>query len=61
MLWVALHLPALSLESWRAGAPADARPAVLIADHRVQHADAAAPSAWRARGHAARHRAGAGA
>jgi protein ImuB len=42
MLWVALHLPALSLESWRAGAPADARPAVLIADHRVQHADAAA-------------------
>jgi len=42
MLWVALHLPALSLESSRAGMPADARPAVLIADHRVQHADAAA-------------------
>lgn len=42
MLWVALHLPALSLESWRAGAPADARPAVLIAEHRVQHADATA-------------------
>jgi protein ImuB len=42
MLWVALHLPALPRESWRAGAPADARPAVLIAEHRVQHADAAA-------------------
>jgi len=48
MLWVALHLPALSLESWRAGeasdadADAEARPAVLIADHQVQHADAAA-------------------
>ena len=45
MLWVALHLPALSLESWRAGAPADARPSVLIAEHRVQHADAAAQAA----------------
>jgi protein ImuB len=65
MLWVALHLPALSLESWRASAPSrsacgaplhkdasgpaepDLRrpldgPHVLIADHRVQHADAAA-------------------
>ncbi len=42
MLWVALHLPALSLESWVAGAPPDPRPGVLIAEHQVQHADAAA-------------------
>ena len=41
-LWVALHLPLLSLESWAAGTPADGRPGVLIADHAVQHADAAA-------------------
>ncbi|MES2714418.1 MAG: DNA polymerase Y family protein [Pseudomonadota bacterium] len=66
MLWVALHLPQLSLESWQAAAPprracdaacqadgaaaapeppaqcAPEAPAVLIAEHRVQHADAAA-------------------
>ncbi len=45
MLWVALHLPLLSLESWQAcaaGVAPDDRPGVLIAEHRVQHADAAA-------------------
>lgn len=41
-LWVALHLPALSLEAWAAGGPADGRPGALIADHVVQQADAAA-------------------
>lgn len=41
-LWVALHLPVLSLESWVAGMPPDGRPGALIADHGVQHADAAA-------------------
>ena len=45
MLWVALHLPLLSLESWQAGVAStaqDGRPGVLIAEHRVLHADAAA-------------------
>jgi protein ImuB len=41
-LWVALHLPSLSLEAWAAGLPADGRPGALIAEHRVQQADAAA-------------------
>ena len=48
-LWVALHLPWLPLESWAAGSAAGSgadetasRPGVLIADHQVQHADAAA-------------------
>ncbi len=51
MLWLALHLPALSLESWLAadadapavpGTHATPRPGVLIADNQVLHADAAA-------------------
>ncbi len=51
MLWVALHLPALSLESWSATwatscetstpQPPDV-PAALLADHQVQHANTAA-------------------
>jgi protein ImuB len=41
-LWVALHLPALALESWLAGAPPDPRPGVLVAEHQVLHADTAA-------------------
>jgi protein ImuB len=41
-LWVAVHLPSLSLEAWTAGAPQDGRPGALIADHVVQQADAAA-------------------
>ena len=44
MLWVALHLPALSLESWVATrAEADAhRPGALLHEHQVVQADAAA-------------------
>ncbi len=44
MLWLALHLPALSLESWAATrGPAQAGlPLALLHDHQVQHADAAA-------------------
>lgn len=41
-LWVALHLPSLSLEAWAAGLPPDGRPGALVADHVVQQADAAA-------------------
>lgn len=44
MLWVALHLPALSLESWaltRAAVDAN-RPGVLLHEHQVVQADAAA-------------------
>ncbi len=48
MLWVALHLPALSLEAWSATlGPAHAgRPLALLHDHQVQRVDAVA----RARG-----------
>jgi len=48
MLWLALHLPALSLESWAAtrGPGLDERPLALLHEHQVQQADAAA----RARG-----------
>lgn len=44
MLWLALHLPALSLESWAATrSPEHAgRPLALLHDHQVQHADALA-------------------
>ena len=44
MLWIALHLPALSLESWAATCDAAqaGRPLVLLQDHQVQHADALA-------------------
>jgi len=44
MLWVALHLPALSLESWAATrTAADAgRPGALLHEHQVVQADAAA-------------------
>ena len=44
MLWIALHLPALSLESWAATCPAAqaGRPLVLLHQHAVQHADALA-------------------
>jgi protein ImuB len=44
MLWIALHLPHLSLESCAAARdPAQAlRPLVLLHEHRVQQADAAA-------------------
>ena len=44
MLWIALHLPALSLESWAAtrDAAQAGRPLVLLQDHQVQHADALA-------------------
>lgn len=48
MLWLALHLPALSLESWAATRPPDqaGRPLALLHEHQVLHADALA----RARG-----------
>ena len=48
MLWLALHLPALSLESWAAtrGPDQAGRPLALLHAHLVLHADAAA----RARG-----------
>lgn len=44
MLWLALHLPALSLESWAATRePAAAgRPLALLHEHQVLHADAQA-------------------
>jgi protein ImuB len=44
MLWVALHLPALSLESWAATRSPDqaGRPGALLHEHAVAHADAAA-------------------
>ncbi len=44
MLWIALHLPALSLESWAAtrDAAQAGRPMALLQDHQVQHADALA-------------------
>jgi protein ImuB len=44
MLWLALHLPALSLESWAATRAPDAtgRPLALLHEHRVLHADAQA-------------------
>ena len=44
MLWIALHLPALSLESWAAtrDAAQAGRPLVLLQDHQVAHADALA-------------------
>ena len=44
MLWLALHLPALSLESWAATrSPEQAgRPLALLHEHQVQHADALA-------------------
>ncbi len=44
MLWLALHLPALSLEAWSATRCAEwaGRPGVLLHEHQVVHADAAA-------------------
>jgi len=44
MPWLALHLPLLSLEAFCATLPADAaaRPVVLLAEHRVHSANAAA-------------------
>ena len=44
MLWIALHLPALSLESWAASRGPDlaGRPLALLHAHLVLHADAAA-------------------
>ena len=44
MLWLALHLPDLSLESWAATRdPAQAHlPLALLQDHQVQHVDALA-------------------
>jgi protein ImuB len=44
MLWLALHLPALSLESWAAtrGPDQAGRPLALLHAHQVQHADALA-------------------
>ena len=44
MRWIALHLPALSLESWAATRTADqaGRPLALLHEHQVQHADALA-------------------
>jgi protein ImuB len=44
MLWLAIHLPALSLEAFCATLPAGhgARPVVLVADHHVVAANAAA-------------------
>ncbi len=44
MLWIALHLPALALESWAATRSPDqaGRPLVLLQEHQVQHADALA-------------------
>lgn len=47
-LWLAVHLPLLPLEAWRATLPAEltqgtqARPLVLVAEHRVTHHDARA-------------------
>jgi protein ImuB len=47
-LWLALHLPLLSLEAWRATLPhepapgAQARPLALVAGHQVSHLDARA-------------------
>ncbi|MFO0297697.1 MAG: Y-family DNA polymerase [Pseudomonadota bacterium] len=43
-LWLAVHLPLLPLESWRAtlDAQARARPLALLAGQRVSHVDAAA-------------------
>ncbi len=48
MLWLALHLPALSLESWAAtrGPDQAGRPLALLHEHQVLHVDALA----RARG-----------
>lgn len=48
MLWLALHLPALSLESWTAtrGPDQTGRPLALLHEHQVLHVDALA----RARG-----------
>ena len=44
MLWLALHLPLLSLEAFRATLPASAagRPLVLVDGHRVSAVDALA-------------------
>jgi len=44
MLWLALHLPALSLESWAAtrGPDSAGRPLALLHEHRVLSADALA-------------------
>lgn len=44
MLWLALHLPALSLESWAAtrGPDQAGRPLALLHEHQVLHADALA-------------------
>jgi protein ImuB len=44
MWWVAVHVPALSLESWLAGLAPEvaARPAALLAQHRVLAANASA-------------------
>ena len=44
MLWLALHLPMLSLESWAAtrGPDQNDRPLALLHDHQVVHADALA-------------------
>ena len=44
MLWLALHLPVLPLEAFCAGLPpaSEARPVVLIDQHRVHSANGAA-------------------
>ena len=47
MLWVAVHLPDLSLEAWMATLPDEQRagPLALLADHQVQAGNAAAAAA----------------
>src|SRR5690349_2392856 len=42
MLWIGLHLPALSLESFTATLPAGGGPVALVEAHRIVQADAAA-------------------
>src|SRR4249920_115485 len=44
MLWIGLHLPGLSLESFAAGLPPQARdePLALLDNHQITHANAAA-------------------
>ena len=44
MLWIALHLPALSLEAWVAGLPPDqaGKPLALVQDHQLHLVDARA-------------------
>jgi protein ImuB len=47
MLWLAVHLPQLSLQAWLATLPEDQRrgPVALLADHQVQAVNAAAAKA----------------